>query len=528
MEGWEKNNFENSWKDAFEGAEVSPSESVWTDIEQKLDHSAMKKRVIFYQRLAAACVLFALVTGSFGFYYWNENNKQLANGAQIKNNWSDELKHNVSDSAQQNRDNELTVLNKSDGKKNDEVSKVSSEKGKPNQKQIVESTISKIENESQSAISNANKKQSLSERKNNSSDKTLTAKTQQAQQGESISQPTIVADKSLLVTRQEKNIPSNHFNQSLNNDDVDEKSSLSQKEKFSSNENQNLISQSSQEKESTNRKFFTADLSIPEPGLLPIDSVKSELVYVELAHKLPVVSAAFLDIDKIQKPEYEKVWVALAASTGNYAANSSGSSYYAPSTLSGSYSATAANTSKGSTYAVGVLGGVRLANRWVLQSGLQYINQSSGYTSTINATSLYAVANSAQYSLSATPISPYKIISTNEFISLPVQAGYLLLNGKLGVQINSGVASNFFVRNTLSDPSGQRKSYSQGPGENSAYRSVNFTGLLGSELSYRFRKNYRLSFVPGIGYSLSSIMKNQTVNNPLSWDVGLRFRYIFR
>jgi hypothetical protein len=145
---------------------------------------------------------------------------------------------------------------------------------------------------------------------------------------------------------------------------------------------------------------------------------------------------------------------------------------------------------------------------------------------------LDAVANFAKNSpASVSYSSPYTINSANEFISVPVQAGYLFIDKKIGLQLNSGVSTDFFVRNTLSDPTGQRQSYSQSAGQDSPYRAVNFSGLMSSEVSYKLGRHYRLSLVPGMRYSFAPVLKSSagsSTGNNMVWDIGFRFRYIFK
>src|SRR6478609_6914199 len=71
MRNTEIQKFEERWQQAFEGAEMTPSDSVWSNIDLKLDNEKMKRRVVYYQRLAAAAVLFALLIGIGGVRYFN-------------------------------------------------------------------------------------------------------------------------------------------------------------------------------------------------------------------------------------------------------------------------------------------------------------------------------------------------------------------------------------------------------------------------------------------------------------------------
>src|SRR5687767_67680 len=99
----EKGKFEGSMSDAFENAEVSPSENSWNNIALELEKAngqRMKKRLLFYQMLAAASVVFAMGI-SFGMYVLNEKNVNLAkqlSTVQQNVNSSTPISENQSDS----------------------------------------------------------------------------------------------------------------------------------------------------------------------------------------------------------------------------------------------------------------------------------------------------------------------------------------------------------------------------------------------------------------------------------------------
>jgi hypothetical protein len=166
---------------------------------------------------------------------------------------------------------------------------------------------------------------------------------------------------------------------------------------------------------------------------------------------------------------------------------------------------------------------------------MQYMARSIDYTSNftsysgakmVASLSDYATLNSTQVTAS----SPYQLESRSEYISIPFQAGYVLVDRKFSWLVNSGISSDIFIRNTLTDLSGQRSSYSESAGQTSPYRTFMWSALASTELSYKMGAHYRLALMPGMRYSLNQVMKSDqaTQGNPLIWDIGFRFRYIFK
>ncbi len=453
MKELERSEFDEQWKGALKEAEVSPAPSVWSNLDRELtlaEGNEIKKRMIFYQRLAAASVLFALMAGSFGVYHWRQN------------------------------DNQMALLNS-------------------NSKSTIETKNSQLPDENTIAV---NGKPEVTNEGSTSESK---------------------ISGTLKENGQERTKENFQGIEKYNNNSFLVKNQL-----VAPDENRDKINSSVNEKENRDgNSWYAANINVDLP-LLPTDSVRGEPTIINLVRKLPAISPAFMAESKKNNFSHEKVWASVIAAAGTYADNKSGSSF----SMASAQSTSSSSLATGNSYTFGMLGGVRVAKRWVLQSGVQYMNQSAGYSSNISSGSLDVVSSYANKPSAFTgPVSSgsmYDITSTNQFLTIPVQAGYLLIDKKLGWQINPGVATDFFVRNTLTDPSGQRQSYSQGAGSDSPYRSINFAGLMSSEVSYRLGKSYRVSLVPGFRYSLSPILKSQNAGNPFVWDVGFRFRYIFK
>jgi hypothetical protein len=256
--------------------------------------------------------------------------------------------------------------------------------------------------------------------------------------------------------------------------------------------------------------------------------------------------------DKHHDEEFgsEKLWTSVGFAAGSFnninsSVSNSGGSLMMADARSSAVSKVADQQAKasGSSYSVGVSMGTRISSRWVLQGGLNYMTQASDYTASAVGTADYenfsapsvnsimsADKQSSELALSGVvPTAPYNVNNSLQFVSVPLQAGYLLVNRKVGVQLNGGLSTDLFIQNTITPEGDNLEKTTEGSGSNSPYRTVNFSGLVGTELTYKFSKHYRLALNPGLRYPLNSIYKSDqpVTAAPMTFDIGLRFRYIF-
>lgn len=257
---------------------------------------------------------------------------------------------------------------------------------------------------------------------------------------------------------------------------------------------------------------------------------------------LPAIPAAFMNSSRDKNKEKENLWASVGVAAGSYnpgggvSGNQAFQSSIPTSANSGKGVGYSDPSRAGTAYSAGFALSKRVFSRWVLQSGVNYVSQNVGYTSNYvsSSPSNQSKAFVAEYadvsSLAVTITNPYEINSEINVVSLPLQTGYLIVDRKIGWQMNTGVAADVFVRNTLTDESGNLDRFSQGSGQDSPYRAVSWAGLLGTELSYKVARQYRISVVPSMRYSLNSILKSSAsgTSNPLVLDMGFRFRYIFK
>lgn len=458
----------HDWKNAFEGAEVAPSDSVWTNIELELEKDAggkMKQRLLFYKWLAAASVVFAM--GIAGTYYLSVTNEDAPAKFQATN---EQVNEGISEIETEESTTESS--NQESGLTRNEVATTPG----------IEKSVNKQTGKSGSD----NAQKSFVTRKDTDKQKVKVETTQPVATAQPIASVVKPAPNENFASR---------FSSPLNSQLVDKKQPV-------------LVIPKEMEPE-----------SIADPGMVLLAKLRDEeKKYAE----------------KEKKNSDEKVWTSLGFAAGSYNPNSSGSTVL-NSGINGPGTASVSNPSSGSSYAVGIQVGGKITDRLVLLGGISYLTQNASYTSN----TVFMEANTAKASLNdyafsgksqsmATP--QYNLNNNLQFVSLPVQAGYVVLDRKFAIQLNGGIATDFFLLNTLTPDDSSIDKTTQGPGDDSQYRSVNFSGLLGTEFSYRLADRYRLALNPGMRYALNSIYKAEvpTEVSPITYDVALKFRYIFK
>jgi hypothetical protein len=539
MKSSENRKFEEAWKKAFADAEGNVSDSVWNNIDSQLvraESGEMKKRIVFYKWLAAASVVFALGVGGV-FVYRNsfedidgsrqssfaeatEDKFEAGKGEEVDNGKltivkeqgevgsRDDLGEDADDIHRQGRQSSIAAA------KEDKLAVGSVEKIDKAQLAVDKNKVGKV-GDPDALVQVIDIHRQYGQQ--------MVGKGEAVENGKGMSK--IDGEKKL---GDEKFLAEQTTDASLAIVEEPLKGEAKSAEVKSMNE-------------------LTGSSQTGVTAIIPTENILKEtdtVAFIESPIKIAKVEELKSDEEKkvVKKVVEENWWAAVSGSAGSYdpnggAATSSSLLRNAPA---GTFSPSASqnNTaSLGTAYSYGVNFGKRITPRWVLISGVGFLSQSINYPSNqavFNASQAQAFsADASKLSNSngttAAPINSYELNSINEFITVPVQAGYLIVNKKIGVQLNAGVASDIFVRNSLVDPTSRLSTNTQTAGENSTYRTFNWTGLVGTELSYRISNHYRISVIPGMRYSFNSILK-PTVGStitPLIWDVGFRFRYIF-
>ncbi len=449
MEEATNRKFENQWQQAFADAEWQPSEKVWSNVElqlQKSESGQMKKRLLFFQLLAAASVAFAMTIGGVGVYH-------------LLNEDVDSLKG--TNGLTENKGQEII---------NDDT-KITAEESKTASTEIMD---------------------------------------------ESVTPPghsNVMADKQPVTTNQGGKSMKNVI--PVVTLTTDEKRP---KQEIKSAYNPSFIV-TIKDVQLFNAEWKVA-FTIPEK----IDPITDYALLLQSDYSPSTLEK--------QNGQNEKLWTGISMAAGTFGtAGAYGQADFALSSGLES-STTRPSSNAGSTFRLGMMMGSKISERWVLQGGVAYMQQFTDYVSNIASQDGRVMANFNSVSSEAANIGytlPYQLNSNQQFISIPVQAGYLLVDRKFGLQLNGGMATDLFIQNTMSDPNGNLNSFSERAGDQSAYRAVNFSGLAGTELSYRLGDNYRLVLAPGFRYAMHSILKSETNTTlqPFTFDLALKFNYLF-
>ncbi len=199
----------------------------------------------------------------------------------------------------------------------------------------------------------------------------------------------------------------------------------------------------------------------------------------------------------------------------------------------------------GESMSLGVDFGMKVGKRFTLESGIQYARANA-----VTETNVVITTSSWQESIAATSqVSKNKKFSsvvqreeiveyeyrdvalTNEFqfTSVPLTAGYQVLDKKLKLEVNAGVVANLYMGNKLTGYEDEIAQLSIGPGSQSPYRDISFSGLAGLEIGYRLFSNFDVIVEPNYRQALNSMTKDDAtfLSNPSGFGVMTGIKYNF-
>jgi hypothetical protein len=186
--------------------------------------------------------------------------------------------------------------------------------------------------------------------------------------------------------------------------------------------------------------------------------------------------------------------------------------------------------------------GYKFSKRFVVLSGMGYQHN---YGSTTVNTYIEPTETHAKYANHAIVIeranpdsglntynelnSEVELNSTFEFVTIPVNIGYYLIDRKFKWVMTAGLTTDIFIRNNISDSQDMFDRIQYKTGEDSPYNPLYFNGKFGTMLHYTFLKNYQVSLEPSYRIGLSSLTKENAAFNsrPSSFVISAGIAYVF-
>lgn len=111
-----------------------------------------------------------------------------------------------------------------------------------------------------------------------------------------------------------------------------------------------------------------------------------------------------------------------------------------------------------------------------------------------------------------------------QYIEVPLEMSYALLNKKIGVTIRGGMSTLFLTENAISI---QATDGNMQIGKASNLNNVHFSSNVGLGLSYNFMKNFQLNVEPTLKYQINTFNKNATDFTPYVIGVNTGVSYKF-
>lgn len=468
---------QENWIKKLNEAEVDHSDAVWDGIELQLNKEdevkRLRKTVLLYKWLAAACVVFALFSGVYNYL---DNNSEIINGQQAltfqeDTNVNADLNLTQPETLLKPELNELAMDNTSLVKKSVVGKHWTSTNNQQSETSVAPSTM--LASDPSLAYINDNKMSTL-------------------------------------------RMATNEYGKSL-------------KEVLPAGQGgYNSVNKTA---------FFNQSNANEVKSPLVIDD-KSTMATATLTEEE-------VEEEKENKKGAEQFWTTVGFAAGTFSNTTPTSPVATADALSNSYAAQTAadeSNSSGYTYAVNLMVGTKVSQRWIIQGGMSYISQSSDYTATsviadpvqqtLKAASINQFEKNADTNVKSNILTtnPYSVNNNIQLISFPMLAGFIVVDRKVGFQINSGFSTDLFLQNTITPQVENLEKTTQGRGDDSPYKAFNISGLIGTELSYRFGDHYRLALSPGVRYPFSSIYKTDlgVKSSPLTFDVAVRFKYILK
>ncbi|QCK14840.1 hypothetical protein [Mangrovivirga cuniculi] len=196
----------------------------------------------------------------------------------------------------------------------------------------------------------------------------------------------------------------------------------------------------------------------------------------------------------------------------------------------------------GPSYMAGLELGGKLTDRLVLQGGMNYLYQEAISSSNV---AFSRDLNSISETLNITNIRDLKeqrnttelsyipdteLTTTYEYISFPLEAGYILMDKRFSITGNAGLITDVFMAGKVTARQGLFEVTRFGNDGDSPYNSFNFRASGALMFSYDLKSNLKVLLKPQYTHAISSYTKVGTNlnSNPYSLLLSAGLKYKFK
>ena len=245
------------------------------------------------------------------------------------------------------------------------------------------------------------------------------------------------------------------------------------------------------------------------------------------------------------------LWAGVEAGAGNFSSSMGSSNVFAGSINQSSLASALGSDgfvnpssrvnpdlNNGIVTSLGLDLGMRVGKKWTFETGIMYSNVNARGDATINVLDIYTIDNSEFIGSGNDTDVPLPTLSSREtalevqdsynydvdlksnlrFTSVPLKAGYFLVDKKMSLRLNIGLAANYFMGSQVKADNNVLDGSLDG-----SFNSWSFDGLGGFEIGYSIFNNFDVTFEPNYRQSITPLTNSNESESRFLVQTGLRY-----
>lgn len=277
-----------------------------------------------------------------------------------------------------------------------------------------------------------------------------------------------------------------------------------------------------------------------EEMLLPPADANPILQVASKGHGIPEVREDHTIYEYVKAPAYlqrsksnprsdQKAWAGIIGGAGNFNTRSTQAlaSQIDPISLATAVGndgfinpqlAASADLERGMATNIGLDFGMNLGRKWTMEAGLTYTNATSMGEALINVVDAYTIGGVSDFPTEGEALLPLQntreteilveenyehqaeISRATQFTSIPVKAGYYIVDGQVSLRLSMGVAANYLVTSELSGDAGIINEVKKG-----TIDQWSFDGLGALEIGYSVSDHFKFTLAPNYRRAITSM-----------------------